>query len=161
MPATLNLLLIYDYTKIRPQVILTAGRTILIQRPVIDQHEASALVQAALAAAATQDCRISVAVCDGSGFPLALLRMDGAGLLTAKAAGQKARTAALLRAPSGVLAERARGDATLLKLEDYLPMEGGVPVIVGGQCLGAVGISGGNPQQDVAIAEAAVAALAS
>jgi glc operon protein GlcG len=132
----------------------------LIQRSVLDQHDASALVQSALAEAAAQQCRISVAVCDNAGFPLALLRMDGAGLLTAKVAGQTARTAALLRAPSGVLAERARADATLLQLEDYLPMEGGVPVIVDGQCLGAVGISGGTPQQDVAIAEAAIAAHA-
>lgn len=132
----------------------------MIQRPTIDQHEATTLVQAALAEASSQDCRISVAVCDGAGFPLALLRMDGAGLLTGTVAGQKARTAALLRAPSGVLATRARGDVTLLKLEDYLPMEGGIPVITNGQCLGAIGISGSTPELDVAIAEAAIAALA-
>lgn len=129
-------------------------------KSIVDAADARIVLDAALAAAAEAGLAMSVAVVDAGGYLLALQRMDGAGLLTADVAGRKARTAALLRAPSRVLAERVPGDAALLALTDYLPMAGGLPILCDGVVAGAIGVSGGNPEQDERIGHAGIAALA-
>lgn len=129
-------------------------------KPFIDSDDARALIDAGLEAARTEGLAISIAVVDAAGYPIALHRMDGAGLLTAEVALKKARTAALLRAPSRVLADRVASDPALLALTDYLPMVGGLPVAAeDGTVAGAVGISGGNAEQDERIGAAALAGL--
>lgn len=131
----------------------------MIKANCVDQNEASTLLDAALKAARDTGKGFSIAVCDRGGFPVALLRMDGAGLLTAGVAQDKARTAALLRAPSSVLGDRVKDNPALLRLDEYLPMPGGLPVMAEGECIGAIGVSGGSDDEDVAIATAALAAL--
>lgn len=101
----------------------------------------------------------SIALVDEGGYPFRLHRGDGAGLMTPTVALAKARTAALMRAPSGVLTARLKDEPELLRLTDYLPMPGGLPVRHEGAVIGAVGVSGGNPQQDEAIAQAALDAV--
>lgn len=129
-------------------------------KPFIDAADARALIDAGIAAAQRERLAMSLAVVDAAGYPLALHRMDGAGLLTAEVALRKARTAALLRAPSRVLAERMASDPALLALTDYLPMAGGLPATAeGGAVAGAIGISGGNAEQDERIGNAALLGL--
>jgi glc operon protein GlcG len=129
-------------------------------KPFIDSDDARALIDAGLEAARAEGLAISIAVVDAAGYPVALHRMDGAGLLTAEVALKKARTAALLRAPSRVLADRVASDPALLALTDYLPMVGGLPVTAeDGAVAGAVGISGGNAEQDERIGALALAGL--
>lgn len=128
-------------------------------KPVLLLEQARVMVDAAGATAAREGLTMSIAVVDDGGYPLSLARMDGAGLLTAKVAIEKARTAALLRAPSRVLAERIPDDPALLRLTDYLPMSGGLPLKLKGQCVGAIGVSGGNAEQDERIAAAGIEAL--
>ncbi len=127
-------------------------------KPFVDSADARAAIAAGLAEADALGLAVSLAVVDAGGYPVALHRMDGAGLLTAEVALRKARTAALLRAPSRVLADRVAGDPALLALTDYLPMAGGVPITAEtGAVAGAVGVSGGTAEQDERIAAAAVA----
>lgn len=128
-------------------------------KPVLDADSARRILDAALEAARAEGFAMSVAVVDEGGYPLALQRMDGAGLMTAKVAMEKARTAALIRAPSGRLADRLVAEPALLRLTDYLPMAGGLPVTVEGQCIGAIGVSGGTPTQDEQIGAAGLATL--
>jgi len=128
------------------------------QKNVLDAADARRALDAALANAAAQGFAMSVALVDDAGFALALTRMDGAGLMTAQVALDKARTAALLRAPSAVLAERIKTDPALMRL-DYLPLAGGAPLIVDGQCCGAIGVSGGTAGQDEAVAAAGLEAI--
>lgn len=128
-------------------------------KPVLDADLARRMLDAALAAAGADGLAMSVAVVDEGGYPLALQRMDGAGLMTAKVATEKARTAALIRAPSGRLADRLAAEPALLRLTDYLPMAGGLPVTIEGQCIGAIGVSGGNPAQDEQIGAAGLKVL--
>ncbi|MBX3594364.1 heme-binding protein [Sphingomonas sp.] len=129
-------------------------------RPYLDARDARNLIDAALAAATREGVAITAAVADAGGYPLALARMDGAGMLTADVAQRKARTAALLRAPSRVLAERVASDPALLALTDYLPMAGGVPIRAENDVVaGAIGISGGTADQDERIAATAIGAL--
>lgn len=129
-------------------------------KPVLTAETARRILYTALDAARDAGLAMSVAVVDEGGYPLALQRMDRAGLMTAKVAMEKARTAALIRAPSGRLAERLAAEPALLRLTDYLPMAGGLPVTIEGQCVGAIGVSGGTPAQDEQIGAAGLEALA-
>lgn len=128
-------------------------------KSTLESADMRAMLDAALDAAAQAGLSVSVAVVDDGGYLLGAQRDDGAGMLTADVAIRKARTAALLRAPSSRLADRVVSDPALLRLTEYLPMAGGVPVIVDGQCVGAVGVSGAAADQDHAIAEAGAQAL--
>lgn len=101
----------------------------------------------------------AIAIVDEGGYAFRVHRGDGAGLMTPAVALAKARTAALMRAPSGALTARLKDEPELLRLTEYLPLPGGLPVRHEGVVIGAVGVSGGDPQQDEAIAGAALAAL--
>lgn len=128
-------------------------------KPILTAAQARRLLDTALEAARTEGLAMSVAVVDEGGYPLALQRLDGAGLMTGKVALEKARTAALIRGPSGRLADRLAAEPALLRLTDYLPMAGGLPTMIEGQCVGAIGVSGGTPAQDEQVAAAGLAAL--
>tara|TARA_R110001606_G_scaffold99560_1_gene219541 strand:- start:26345 stop:26752 length:408 start_codon:yes stop_codon:yes gene_type:complete len=131
----------------------------LSHKPTLNAALARSALDAALRAASTNGLTMSVAVVDDGGYPLCLERMDGAGLLTAKVASEKARTSALLRAPSRALADRVAADPALLRLTDYLPMTGGLPIMAEGRCIGAIGVSGGTPEQDEKTGQAGIGAL--
>ena len=68
----------------------------LSHKPTLNAALARSALDAALRAASTNGLTMSIAVVDDGGYPLCLERMDGAGLLTAKVASEKARTSALL-----------------------------------------------------------------
>lgn len=128
-------------------------------KPVLNAVELDAMVEAALAKAAEVGISATVALCDDGGHALRLYRMDGTGAMTPVVAAAKARTSALMRAPSGTLTARLKDEPELLRLTEYLPMPGGLPIVYDGQCIGGIGISGGSAAQDEAIAEAGRAAL--
>jgi glc operon protein GlcG len=98
----------------------------------------------------------------GGGHLLWLQRLDGAAPLSAHIAPAKARTAALGRRESRIYEEMINGGRTSFlsapELEGML--EGGVPILVDGHCLGAVGVSGVKSNEDAQIAKAGIAALA-
>lgn len=128
-------------------------------KPVLTATELDAMVGTALDKAADLGLTATVALCDDGGHALRLYRMDGTGAMTPVVAAAKARTAALMRAPSGALTARLKDEPELLRLTEYLPMPGGLPIVHDGQCVGAIGVSGGSAVQDEAIAEAGRAAL--
>lgn len=130
-------------------------------KPVLDAATARQALDAALAAARESGLAMSVGIVDEGGYPLCLQRLDGAGLMTGKVALEKARTAALIRGPSRRLADRVASEPALLRLTDYLPMAGGLPILVEGQCVGAIGVSGGTAEQDEEIAAVGLRALGS
>jgi glc operon protein GlcG len=129
------------------------------QKPVLPAETARRMLDAATEAAHAEELSVSVAVVDDGGYLICLQRMDGAGLMTAQVAIDKARTAALTRASSRRLAERVAAEPALLRLTDYLPLAGGLPAMHDGRCAGAVGVSGGTADQDELVARAALAIL--
>jgi glc operon protein GlcG len=129
-------------------------------KPVLTAKEIDPMLVAALAKAAELGIAATVALCDDGGHPLRLHRMDGAGALTPLVAAAKARTAALMRAPSGALTARLKDEPELLRLTEYLPMPGGLPIVHEGTCIGGIGVSGGSAAQDETVAEAGRTALA-
>lgn len=125
----------------------------------LSSSDARRLLDEALKAAEASGLAMSVAIVDDGGYPIALHRMDRAGKLTAKVALEKAHTAALMRGPTAALQNRVKDEPALLRLTDYLPMAGGLPVMIDGECAGALGVSGGTAEQDIAVATDALAIL--
>ncbi|XBB65540.1 heme-binding protein [Nocardioides sp. WV_118_6] len=130
---------------------------------VITLAEAETVVRAALAAATAADLAVAVVVADPWGVPVATARMDGVPALVAAAAHGKAVTAAALGVPTGVWEERTAADpsfpATVGTVPGFTPIAGGDLVRIGGEVVGAVGVSGGTSDQDAAIARTAGASL--
>jgi glc operon protein GlcG len=106
---------------------------------------------------------MSFAVVDPGGHLVAVARMDGAPFLTVEIAAGKAYTAAAFGVPSSELAKRfeGRGQFTasigVVTGGRFMLGIGGVPVVVDGALVGAVGASGGTGEQDLAVVEAALA----
>jgi glc operon protein GlcG len=122
---------------------------------------AKLVLAAAEAAARDQGCSLSLSVVDRAGNLLAFLRSDAAPPSSVEASLRKARSAALLGSPTRIYEDLLHGGMTsLLAYDSVTPSRGGVPLLVGGVCLGAVGGSGGSGAQDEAAAEAGAAALA-
>ena len=119
------------------------------------------IAAAAEAEALAQEWPVTIAIVDDGGHLLWLQRLDGAAPVSSHIAPAKARTAALGRRESRVYEEMInQGRASFLSapaLEGML--EGGVPILVGGQCLGAVGVSGVKSSEDAQVAKAGIAAL--
>jgi len=100
------------------------------------------------------------AVVDGGGTLIAFEKGDLASNSSSEIAQAKARTAATFRVPTKAYQDRvASGEAFLLALPGVVPAAGGVPIVVGGKVIGAIGVSGATPLQDHQAAEAGAAAV--
>jgi len=130
-------------------------------RPVLSLADIKRIAAAAEAEATANDWIVTIAIVDDGGHLLWLQRLDGAAPLSAHIAPAKARTSALGRRESAVYEEIVKGGRTAFlsvpEIEGLL--EGGVPIMVDGHCLGAVGVSGVKSNEDAQIAKAGIAAL--
>ena len=120
----------------------------------------------AAAAAETEAKRrnlpVVVAVVDDGGELLVLERLDGTQIGSLKVGIGKARTAAQFKRPTRFFEEQIRsGRIVTLALPDFTPLQGGVPIFVEGQFVGAIGVSGDSPLVDEEIATAGAAAIGS
>lgn len=121
--------------------------------------DAKAIAVAAEEYAESHQLKVSIAIVDESAHLTHVVRMDGAAYLSAEGAIEKARTAADAGFPTTFFEEPLNaGRFSMLKMPLY-PIEGGIPVIVDGQCAGAIGMSGVLPNLDAAIADAGLKAL--
>jgi uncharacterized protein GlcG (DUF336 family) len=119
------------------------------------------IAAAAEAEALRNNWAVTIAIVDDGGHLLWLQRMDGAAALSAHIAPAKAHTAALGRRESKWYEEVVNGGRnSFLSAPDIKGLlEGGVPVMKEGQCLGAVGVSGVKSSEDAQIARAGIEAL--
>lgn len=132
----------------------------------LDYTQAAAIVAAGLRAAADAGTPSSVAVIDAGRNLLAFGRSDGAILASVEVAQAKAYTAGSLKMPTADLAPLVQPGGPFYGLaashsQAFIPFGGGLPLIEGGNLLGAVGAAGGSPDQDAAVAKAAATALGS
>src|SRR6202453_2890578 len=102
-----------------------------------------------------------IAVVDDGGWPILIERMDHAALLAGvELAPGKARTAALFKKPSQALEEAINGGrVAAVTAPGFVEMQGGLPVIVDGEVIGAIGVSADTKEHDAQIARAGLAAL--
>ncbi|MFG1379069.1 heme-binding protein [Xanthobacter autotrophicus] len=131
----------------------------MLNRLSLALDDAQRLATAAVEIAKELGHPISVAVVDATTYVQAVYRMDGAPLMSAQGAIDKARSSAEGGHPTTFFEKPLNaGRFSMVKLP-HTPIEGGVPVLAEGRCVGAVGVAGAPPQIDSQIAERAIAAL--
>ncbi|WP_296411306.1 heme-binding protein [Zoogloea sp.] len=135
-------------------------KPVTLARTDIAQAGAQQAISAALAEAGRNGWVIAVAVVDSGGELVAFQKADGAiGISPAVAIG-KARTAALLRQPSKSFEDFINsGRPSFLSTPGTTPLEGGVPITINGQVVGAVGVSGAHGPNDSQAAQAGANAV--
>ncbi|WP_158592359.1 GlcG/HbpS family heme-binding protein [Noviherbaspirillum sedimenti] len=128
----------------------------MLNKTSLSLRDAIYLVDAARSAAEALKLPVSIVVVDASTYMQAMVRMDGAPLMSAQGAFDKARTSAEGGHPTTFFEKPLNeGRFSMLKLP-HTPIEGGLPVMVNGECVGAVGVAGAPPHLDAKIAESAI-----
>lgn len=130
-------------------------------KPALELADAKAIAAAAEAEALKNRWPVSIAIVDDGGHLLWLQRLDGAAPISAHIAPAKANTAAVGQRESRIYEEMVNGGrVSFLSAPDLKGLlEGGVPIMKDGTCLGAVGVSGVKSTEDAQIARAGIAAL--
>jgi glc operon protein GlcG len=129
-------------------------------KSVLTQADVTQILAAARAEAQTNGWAVAIAVTDDGGHLLGFERLDGCAPIGSYIAIEKARTSALGRRESKVYEEMVNGGRTGFATAPLLTsLEGGVPVIVAGETIGAVGVSGVKADQDAQVAKAGVAVV--
>ena len=127
----------------------------------LEASDVKTIAAASEAEALKNGWAVTIAIVDAGGHLLHLQRLDGAAPISAHIAPAKAHTAALGRRESKVYEDMINGGrVSFLSAPDLQGLlEGGVPIVKDGQCLGAVGVSGVKSSEDAQIAKAGIAAL--
>jgi glc operon protein GlcG len=133
----------------------------LVEKTALTLDGAKTIMAAAEAKARVDGAQVVIAIVDEGGSLLLLERLDDTQVASVNVGIDKARTAAIYRRPSKVFEDQVKnGRVSALALHGAVALQGGVPIIVNGNVIGAIGVSGETPQldEDIAIAGAAVAA---
>ena len=133
----------------------------LADKKVLTLDGAKKIAAAAEAEAKKNNWNVVIAVVDDGGHLIYLQRIDGTQTGSIDVAIQKARTAQAFKRPTKVFEDAiAGGRNALIALHGALPLEGGLPIMVGGQLVGAIGVSGVKSTEDGQIAKAGADSLA-
>ena len=126
---------------------------------VLTLAAAKKIAATAEAEALKRGATVVIAVVDDGGHLIVLERLDDTQVASVEVAIGKARTAAIFRRPSGVFEDQIRnGRLASLVLPGATPLQGGIPILVEGKVVGAIGVSGNTPQEDEDIAKVGAAA---
>lgn len=146
-------------------VFLAAGLSAsaqVVEKKALTLEGAKKVIGAAEAEAARNHVGCSIAVVDEGGNLIAFHRVDPTFPAGARVSIGKARTAALFRQPTRNFEEviTQKGRTSMIALDDFTPLQGGVPIVVDGQIVGAIGVSGASSaEQDEQFAKAGAAAI--
>jgi glc operon protein GlcG len=141
-------------------LLLTAALLTMKTKPTLTLDDTRRIAASAEAEALRNQWAVSIAIVDDGGHLLWLQRLDGAAPISAQIAPAKASTAAVGRRESKVYEDMINaGRHSFLSAPLTGMLEGGVPILVDGQCIGAVGVSGVKSSEDAQIARAGIAAL--
>jgi glc operon protein GlcG len=129
----------------------------------ISYEQAHKTLAAAIADARKQNIPMAVAIVDTAGQLMAFDRMDNTQIGSIGVSQDKAVSAALYRRPTKVFQDALAGGGAglrILTLRNANAVEGGLPIVVDGKIVGAIGVSGGSAEQDGAVAKAGLDGLA-
>jgi uncharacterized protein GlcG (DUF336 family) len=133
----------------------------LSDKKILTLAAAEKISAAAEIEARKRNATVVIVVVDDGGYPLVIKRLDDTQVASVDVGIGKARTAAIFRRPSRDFEEQIKnGRVASLVLPGATPLQGGLPLIVDGKTIGAIGVSGNTPQEDEEIAKAGVMALA-
>jgi glc operon protein GlcG len=144
-------------------VVAVPARAQVLEKKVLTLEGARRAIAAAEAEARRNKAGGIIAVVDDGGNLMALERLEGTFAAGARVSIGKARTAALFKKPTRFFEELInKGRTAMTAVEDFTPLIGGVPIVIEGQIVGAIGVSGANSaQQDEEVALAGAAAVTS
>ncbi|HZP93586.1 MAG TPA: heme-binding protein [Burkholderiales bacterium] len=143
-------------------LICSAAQAQLADKKVLTLEAAKKIASGAEAEAKRNSWTVVIAVVDDGGNLIYLQRIDGTQIGSIDVAIKKAKTAAAFKRPTKVFEDAIAGGRTaILGLDAALPLEGGLPLITGGQVVGAIGVSGATSQQDGQVAKAGADAFGS
>jgi glc operon protein GlcG len=126
----------------------------------LESVDVGRILEAAFAEAELNSWAVTVTVVDEGGHLLGLQRLDGAAPISAYIATEKARSAALGRRETKSFEDMVNGGRTAFVSAPLLTsLGGGVPILVDGKVVGAVGVSGVKAEQDAQVAKAGIAAI--
>lgn len=130
-------------------------------KPILSHDDVGRILDAARQEALKNNWAVTIAIADDGGHLLGLIRLDGAAPMSSAIAPGKARTAAMGRRESRLFEEMVNQGRTSFLSAPGLEalLEGGVPILVDGHCVGAVGVSGVKSIEDAQIAKAGIAAV--
>jgi glc operon protein GlcG len=131
-----------------------------VQVRALNGDGARAALSAAIDEARRNQWGVSIAVVDASGALMAFHRLDNSHPASVDLSIGKARTSARFRRPSKAIEDLVAQRQAFLALDGVTPIEGGVPIVVEGVVVGAVGVSGVTSQQDAQVAKAGADAVA-
>jgi glc operon protein GlcG len=142
--------------------LLNRARADLPVKKILTLDAAKAIATAAEAEAKKRGATVVIVIVDDGGHPLLLERLDDTQVASVEVGIGKARTAAIFRRPSKVFEDQVRdGRVAALALPGATPLQGGVPIVLEGKVIGAIGVSGNTPQEDEDIAKVGAASAAS
>jgi len=131
-------------------------------RSMLTLEDCKRIAAAAEAEARKNNWNVCVAIVDDGGHLLHLFRMDGATPANSRIAIAKGRTSAETRRSTAMWEERIKsGRTAMLRMPGVTPIQGGLPIVIDGECIGAVGVSGVQSHEDEQIAKAGIAVLTS
>jgi glc operon protein GlcG len=129
-------------------------------RPMLTLEDCKKISAASEAEAKKNNWNVCIAILDDGGHLLHLVRMDGATPANSRIAIEKGRTAAESRRSTAMWEERIKaGRNAMLKMPGITPVQGGLPIVVDGTCIGGVGVSGVQSHEDEQIAKAGIDTL--
>lgn len=147
-------------------MLLTAGaalaQTVPQYGPNITHEQARRAVAAAVVEARRQNLPMAIAVVDTAGQLVAFERMDNTQTASTLVSQDKASSSAMFRRPTKAFQDVVAGGGAglrILALRGATPIEGGLPIAVGGLIIGAIGVSGGTSEQDGVVAKAGLEAV--
>ena len=133
----------------------------LSDKKILTLAAAEKIAAAAEIEAKKRNATVVIVIVDDGGYPLVVKRLDDTQVASVEVGIGKARTAAIFRRPSRDFEEQIKnGRVASLVLPGATPLQGGLPLIVDGKTIGAIGVSGNTPQEDEDIAKAGVLAFA-
>jgi glc operon protein GlcG len=128
-------------------------------KPCLTSADVKKMLAACEAEAVKNKWAVSIAIVDEGGYLLALQRMDGASAITAEVSLGKARTSAMTKRPSKFFEDRIKERPAFAGFPAGILIQGGVPVVHDNECVGAIGVSGVQSQEDEQVAQAGASAL--
>src|SRR6516162_3820222 len=143
-------------------IMVLATQAQVVEKKALTLEGAKRVIAAAEAETVKNHIGCNIAVVDDGGNLIAFHRVDPTFPAGARVSIGKAKTAALFRQPTKNFEDviTQKGRTSMIALDDFTPLEGGVPIVVGGQIVGAIGVSGAtNADQDEQFAKAGAAAL--
>lgn len=150
-------------TAVHAQQPPAAPPPLLDYGPNITLEQAMKAGQAALAEAKKMNLNEGIAVVDTAGRLVYFIKMDNSRAIAVELAQHKARTAAMFKLPSKAYEDRVASGGigiTVLTLDDVIASSGGIPIVMGGKIIGAIGVGGGpNGNVNSQVAQAGLDAL--